>query len=295
MHSQLVKSNTNEAWRNIPEFDGVFKSINLIPDEKTRQLQVDKVKHKANTARKLYPSFCWSRKYMALQRIKCKDAKQTNKKYLHRYIVHHFSHEGKCFAALATNSHMAERGVKASNLCTLTNWPKYLLSAYDGTAARKRTQQDVGIAMYYLVHLVNENERMVRYMTRTTSQQQNGSVGGCTSSIGGSLHSEQAIKFVTDCHKFERACVNKNNLYSDSQVTLKTEEYKNTFNIEQTPNVPFGKLNMDRDWETLKLELVHRDLSTDGKWKACNMRLKNHEGDTHHFKVQSSAIFNWKQ
>ena len=42
-------------------------------------------------------------------------------------------HYKECFATLVTNSHMAERGVKASNFCTLTNRPEYLSSAY-GTA-----------------------------------------------------------------------------------------------------------------------------------------------------------------
>jgi hypothetical protein len=43
------------------------------------------------------------------------------------------SHYQECFATLTTNSHIAEYEVKASNVCTLTSWPEYLLSAY-GTA-----------------------------------------------------------------------------------------------------------------------------------------------------------------
>eukprot|EP00978_Attheya_sp_CCMP212_P006532 scaffold15109_cov63-Attheya_sp.AAC.2 len=207
MHSELVKANTDEAWRNIPEFDGVVKFINLIPDEKTRQLQVDKVKQFLRLAREILEKHfdLWVNEYIFFALFSEANTAQVVSQFLLGQEAHGFAENGmcesnihgqtislthlrsfleercktdklairmsvhlaplqmqggikaiadgmdmwatpcpmrlapskmhykECFAALATNSHMAERGVKASNFCTLTNRPEYLSSAY-GTA-----------------------------------------------------------------------------------------------------------------------------------------------------------------
>ena len=147
--------------------------------------------------------------------------------------------------------------------------------------------------------------------------------------LGCSIHTEEAIKYVTYRHKYvSDACDNsdikgeewkrlrqevseKSIQFSASRISVKTDDFKNKFNIERKQNViqrrkgvditpfmqgkvPYGKLRMDHDWENLKIELVHRNLSTDGNWTACVKRLTNHEqGDKKNFKILSSATFPW--
>eukprot|EP00978_Attheya_sp_CCMP212_P019076 scaffold53004_cov56-Attheya_sp.AAC.2 len=355
MHSQLVKANTDEAWRNIPEFDGVVKSINLIPDEKTRQLQADKVKHEANTAQVVSQFLLEQQSHgFAENGIKMRN-RQTRNTYVgtscttpvtrgyHRAIADGMDmwatpcpmrlapskiHDKECFAALATNSHMAERGVKAANFCTTTGRPEYLSSAY-GTARsglvepiylQARTQKEKDTTRrgnrHVLSGTVGERKRTNGEIYDENNKSATESVRDCASSMGGSLHAEQAIKFVTHRHKcISDACNNSELLQMNewkrvSRVTLKTEEYKNTFNIERIPNViqwrtgaditafmqgkaPFGKL-FSPDWENLKIELLHRGLSTDGMFNACKTRLQVHEGDKQDFRILSDAPFKCK-
>jgi hypothetical protein len=155
-------------------------------------------------------------------------------------------------------------------------------------------------------------------------------VSDCAGRIRGALQSEQTLKFVADRHKgITNACdkdelqmeewkrmrghmSEKNNLYCISRVHLKTEEDKSLFHIERTPNiiqrrkgadgtpfmqgkVPYGKLtNKTRDWDNLKLELVHQHLPTIGSWTECKLRLMDDEGDKQNFKTLSSAVVPWQ-
>eukprot|EP00978_Attheya_sp_CCMP212_P005307 scaffold11847_cov34-Attheya_sp.AAC.2 len=246
-------------------------------------------------------------------------------------------HYQECFAALATNSHMAERGVKALDFCMLTNRPEYLSSAY-GTARSElvepiylqaRTHKETDTTRrgnrHVLSGTVGQRKRTNGEIYDENNKSTTESVSASAGSMRGSLYSEQAIKFVADRHTYTSdACNNnelqsnewkwlrrqvseKNNLYSVNRVTLKTEEYKNTFNIERIPNViqwrtgaditsfmqgkaPFGKL-FSPDWENLNIELLHRGLSMDGGFNECKTRLQVHEGDKHNFRILSGAPF----
>jgi hypothetical protein len=251
------------------------------------------------------------------------------------------SHYQESFAALATNSHMAERGVKASNFCTLTNRPEYLSSCY-GTARSglvepihfqatiEREQNTTrGGNRYVRAGKVGERKRTNGEIYVENAKSATESVSDCAGRICGAHQSKQTLTFVTERHKrIANACdknelktkewkrmrghvSEKNNSYCVSRVHLKTEEYKNSFHIERTPNiiqrregadvtpfmqgkVPYGKLNKTRDWENLKIELAHRHLLTTGIWTECKLRLMEHEGDKQNFKVLSSAIFPWQ-
>jgi hypothetical protein len=236
---------------------------------------------------------------------------------------------------------MVERGVlKASNFCALTNWPKYLWSAY-GTArsglvepiylqARSIKKMDATRCgnRHVLSGTVGQRKRTNGEIYDENDKSTTESVSASAGSMRGSLYSEQAIKFVADRHTYiSDACNNnelqmnewkrlrgqvseKNNLYSVNRVTLKTEEYKNTFYIERSENViqrrtgaditafmqgkaPFSAL-FTPDWENLKIELLHRGLSTDGGFNECKTRLQVHEADKQDFRILSSAPFKCK-
>eukprot|EP00978_Attheya_sp_CCMP212_P006533 scaffold15109_cov63-Attheya_sp.AAC.3 len=51
---------------------------------------------------------------------------------------------------------------------------------------------------------------------------------------------------------------------------------------------PFGAL-FTPDWENLKIELLHRGLSTNRGFNECKTRLQVHEGDKHNFRILSGA------
>eukprot|EP00978_Attheya_sp_CCMP212_P047355 scaffold421323_cov47-Attheya_sp.AAC.1 len=55
--------------------------------------------------------------------------------------------------------------------------------------------------------------------------------------------------------------------------------------------VPFARMLKSRDMENLKLELLHRGLSTEGTWITCRNHLMHHEGDRQSFQILSSATF----
>jgi hypothetical protein len=243
-------------------------------------------------------------------------------------------HYQECFAALATNSHMAERGVKALNFCTLTNRPEYLSSAY-GTVRSglvepiylqaktiKKTHTTRRGNRHVLSGTVGQRKRTNGEIYDKNDKSTTESVSASAGSMRGSLYSEQAIKFVADRHTYiSDACnnnelqmnewkrlrgqVSEKKLYSVNRVTLKTEEYKHSFYIEWSENViqrrtgaditafmqgkaPFGAL-FTPDWENLKIELLHRGLSTDGGFNERKTRLQVHDGDKQDFRILSSA------
>jgi hypothetical protein len=145
--------------------------------------------------------------------------------------------------------------------------------------------------------------------------------------ILGEVHAQEAIKFVAKRHKMiSDACksdternewerlrnqvTDKKNQYSEARVKLKTDDFKTKFNRPRAPNkiqrrrgvevtpymlgkVPYGKLLKSRDWDNLKVELIHRNLSTEGTWTACKTRLIQHEGDNKNFSVLSNVTFEW--
>jgi hypothetical protein len=145
--------------------------------------------------------------------------------------------------------------------------------------------------------------------------------------VMGEIHAEEAITFVANHHNMiSNACkadadenewtrlknglTIKNNQFMEKRVKIKTDDFKTKFNRTRAPNkiqrrrgvevtpymlgkVPFGQLKMIRDWENLKVELAHRNLSTEGNWTSCKTRLSEHEGDKKHFSVLSNVTFEW--
>ena len=98
--------------------------------------------------------------------------------------------------------------------------------------------------------------------------------------------------------------------FSVERVKIKTDDFFAKYDVTRAPNViqrrsgvtttpfmekkvPFGHLKKDRDWDNLKKELAHRNLSIKGGWTVCKKRLMDNEGDTKNFSVMSSAVFPW--
>lgn len=247
-----------------------------------------------------------------------------------RRMQHHYREN---FAALSTNSQLAERDVKGVNFCSLTNRPEYLSSAYATARAdlvatiHRRTCLKLNANevrsgnRYVLSGKVGERKRAngETYEENSTDEQR---------SVMGQSHSEEAINFILERHDIiSNACKSdeeerktldrlrseakqKENQFSEKRIQIKTEQFKQKFNQTRPPNkiqkrsgteitpfmqgkVPFHNLKKDRDWPNLNIELVHRNLSTEGNWTACKTRLMENEGDRKNFKIQSGAIFPW--
>jgi hypothetical protein len=242
-------------------------------------------------------------------------------------------HYKNCFSALATNSHLAERDVKGANFCSLINRPEYLASAYGTARAGlvapinrnarliQNTQEKRNGNRYVQAGKVGERKRKNgdEYIENKNAHQ--------VRNILGEVHAQEAIKFVAKRHKMiSDACksdternewerlrnqvTDKKNQYSEARVKLKTDDFKTKFNRPRAPNkiqrrrgvevtpymlgkVPYGKLLKSRDWDNLKVELIHRNLSTEGTWTACKTRLIQHEGDNKNFSVLSNVTFEW--
>ena len=249
-------------------------------------------------------------------------------------------HYQESLSALATNSHVAERGVKTSSFCSLINRPEYLSSAYatarsglvEPIHAKARNEMEKNTTRrgnrYVSGGKVGQRKRANGEIYEEVAQTTRKGLSRDSINVGDSLQAEQAIKYVTDrCKTIGDACDNsatklqnwkrlrdgvtkKTKLYSVSRISLKTEEFKSRFHIERQQNViqkrrgaditpfmlgkvPYGHMNKDRDWENLKIELMHRNLPTNGNWTMCKKRLMEHEGDKKYFKVLSNATFPW--
>jgi hypothetical protein len=238
----------------------------------------------------------------------------------------------ECYSAVATNSHLAERGVKSANFCSVDGRSERLESAY-GTARAglvepihlqtrlaHEEQDNRSGNQYVLSGSVNERKRKDGNEFQNDEQR--------VRNVTGAIHAEHAIKFVTHrtntireaCkasedskQQWDRLCQGvseKENHFSVERVRVKTDDFAEKYDLSRAPNViqrrrgvettpfmlnkvPFGKLLKDRDWVNLKIELAHRDLSIEGKWTECKERLMRHEGDKKNFKIHSNATFPW--
>jgi hypothetical protein len=145
----------------------------------------------------------------------------------------------------------------------------------------------------------------------------------------GALHVEHAIKFVThrsniisqDCKEleakveWERLCrevSETDHQYSVERVKIKTDDFIAKYDKTRAPNViqrrhgvtvtpfmqkkmPFGKMNRDRDWDNIKKELAHRNLSIEGGWTQCKERLMENEGERQDCSMLSGVVIPWEE
>ena len=212
--------------------------------------------------------------------------------------------------------------MKSANFCSVDGRSERLESAY-GTARAglvepihlqtrlaHEEQENRSGNQYVLSGSVNERKRKDGNEFQNDEQR--------VRNVTGAIHAEHAIKFVThrtntiieackasedskeDWVRLGQGVSEKENHFSVERVRVKTDNFAEKYDLSRAPNViqrrrgvettpfmlnkvPFGKLLKDRDWVNLKIELAHRDLSTEGKWTECKEHLMRHEGDKKEF------------
>lgn len=100
--------------------------------------------------------------------------------------------------------------------------------------------------------------------------------------------------------------------YSVKRVKIKTDDFIAKYDKTRAPNViqrrhgvtvtpfmqkkmPFGKMNRDRDWDNIKKELAHRNLSIEGGWTQCKERLMENEGERQDCSMLSGVVIPWEE
>jgi hypothetical protein len=239
----------------------------------------------------------------------------------------------ECYSAVATNSQLAERGVKGSNYCSVAGRLERLESSY-GTA-HARLVEPINRETR-LAHSNQEHRKGNRYVSSGSVNERKRKNGDAfendelrVRNVVGALHVEHAIKFVThrsniisqDCKEleakveWERLCrevSETDHQYSVERVKIKTDDFIAKYDKTRAPNViqrrhgvtvtpfmqkkmPFGKMNRDRDWDNIKKELAHRNLSIEGGWTQCKERLMENEGERQDCSMLSGVVIPWEE
>lgn len=236
-------------------------------------------------------------------------------------------HYLETYAALPSNSHLAESNVKEANHCSIHGRTEHLCSIY--STARAGVVEELNARS--LETMLGKQMRGNQYVSSGTAgcrkQKSDGSdfdENVYKRRAKGSVKSVEAINLVMErLQKVTESMANpqakvmreriaasigkKDCQFKQSRVECKVEQFKESLQKVKEPNalqkaagsvdttlkmsgrILFSKLLMSRDKEEVKKELQYRGLSTEGGWmKDLLERLKQDEGDRKSFMPRST-------
>eukprot|EP00978_Attheya_sp_CCMP212_P040253 scaffold217766_cov49-Attheya_sp.AAC.1 len=167
----------------------------------------------------------------------------------------------ECYSAVATNSQLAERGVKGSNYCSVAGRSERLESSYGGTARVGLLVEPINRETR-LAHSNQEHQKGNRYVSSGSVNERKRKNGDAfendelrVRNVVGALHVEHAIKFVThrnnhtisqDCKELEakaewerlrREVSETDHQYSVERVKIKTDNFIAKYDKTKAPNI----------------------------------------------------------